>query len=80
MTWAVGPTYALAGPRYSNYDDHTFRWDARWQSVSASVVGEWELSSRRRFFLRLDAQFLIKAEVVPYGFLPTFTIGHAWST
>jgi hypothetical protein len=34
----------------------------------------------RRIFLRLDAMFLVKAETVPYGFLPTFTIGHAWST
>ena len=80
VTWALGPTYALAGPRYTTYDNRAFKWDARWQSVSASVIGEWEITPSRRFFLRLDALFLVKAEVVPYGFLPTFTIGHAWST
>jgi hypothetical protein len=80
VTWSVGPTYALAGPRFANYDERAFRWDARWQSVTASVLGEWEITKTRRFFLRLDALFLIKAEIVPYGFLPTFTIGHAWST
>lgn len=80
VTWAVGPTYALAGPRYANYDEKSFKWDARWQSVSASVIGEWEITASRRFFLRLDTLFIVKAEVVPYGFLPTFTIGHAWST
>ena len=80
VTWAIGPTYALAGPRYIDYDERALKWDARWQSVNASVTGEWELTESRRFFLRLDAQFIIKAEVVPYGFLPTFTIGHAWST
>jgi hypothetical protein len=80
VTWALGPTYALAGPRYVNYFDRELRWDARWQSVTASVTGEWEITASRRFFLRIDALFIIKAEVVPYGFLPTFTIGHAWST
>lgn len=80
VTWMLGPTYALAGPRYKNFDERAFTWDARWQSVSASVIGEWELTKTRRFFLRLDALFLIKAEIVPYGFLPTFTLGHAWST
>ncbi len=80
VTWALGPTYVLAGRRYSNYDERAFRWDAHIQSVSASVIGEWELTPSRRFFLRLDALFLIKTEIVPYGFLPTFTIGHAWST
>lgn len=80
VTWSIGPTYALGGQRYSNYDERSFQWDARWQSVLASVVGEWEITASRRFFLRLDALFLIKADIVPYGFLPTFTIGHAWST
>lgn len=80
ITWALGPTYALGGPRYQNYDEKAFRWDPRWQSVLGSVIGEWEITASRRFFLRLDALFLVKAEVVPYGFLPTFTIGHAWST
>lgn len=80
VTWIVGPTYALAGPRYRNYDEQRFEWDARWQSITASVIGEWDLTATRRFFLRLDALFLVKAEIVPYGFLPTFTIGHAWST
>lgn len=80
VTWALGPTYALAGPRYRNYFEPRFQWDARWQSVTASVIGEWELSASRRFFLRLDGLFVVKADVVPYGFLPTFTIGHAWST
>jgi hypothetical protein len=80
ITWAIGPNYALAGPRYTNYDDKKFTWDARLQSVTASVTGEWEITPSRRFFLRLDALFLIKADIVPYGFLPTFTIGHAWST
>ena len=80
VTWALGPTYALAGPRYANYFEPEFKWDARWQSVSASVTGEWEITESRRFFVRLDALFIVKAEVVPYGFLPTFTIGHAWST
>lgn len=79
VTWSLGPTYALAGPRYTNYDERSFRWDARWQSVLAVVVGEWEITPSRRFFLELDALFLVKADVVPYGFLPTFTIGHAWS-
>ena len=80
ITWAFGPTYALAGPRFTTYYDREFKWDARLQSVTASVTGEWEVTETRRFFLRLDAVFLIKADVVPYGFLPTFTIGHAWST
>ena len=80
ITWSLGPTYALGGPRYIDYDEKKFKWDARWQSVLGSVLGEWELSKSRRFFLRLDALFLVKADVVPYGFLPTFTIGHAWST
>jgi hypothetical protein len=80
VTWSVGPTYALAGPRYRNYDEQSFQWDARWQSITASVLGEWELTASRRFFLRLDALFMVKADIVPYGFLPTFTIGHAWST
>lgn len=79
ITWSLGPTYALAGPRYSTYDDRAWQWDARWQSINASVLGEWVLSESRRFFLRLEALVLIKAEVRPYGFLPTFTIGHAWS-
>jgi hypothetical protein len=80
VTWSIGPSYALGGPRYTTYDDRSFKWDARWQSVTATVIGEWEINLARRFFLRLDAQFLVKAETVPYGFLPTFTIGHAWST
>lgn len=80
ITWALGPTYALAGPRYTNYDDRKFRWDAHWQSVTASMIGEWEITASRRFFLRLDMLFLVKEQTVPYGFLPTFTIGHAWST
>ena len=80
VTWSLGPNYALAGPRYSTYDDRSWEWDARWQSVTATVIGEWEITRARRFFLRLDALFLIKADTVPYGFLPTFTIGHAWST
>lgn len=80
VTWALGPTYALAGPRYVNYFDRELKWDARWQSVTASVTGEWEITASRRFFLRLDALFLVNTQVVPYGFLPTFTIGHAWST
>lgn len=80
VTWAVGPTYALAGPRYRNYDEQSFQWDARWQSITASVLGEWEITASRRFFLRLDALFLVIADTVPYGFLPTFTIGYAWST
>ena len=80
VTWSLGPNYALAGPRYSTYYDRSFTWDARMQSVTASVLGEWEITPARRFFLRLDALFLIKADTVPYGFLPTFTIGHAWST
>lgn len=80
VTWSLGPSYALAGPRYTTYDDKHFTWDARWQSVTASVIGEWEITPSRRFFLKLDALFLVKADVVPYGFLPTFTIGHAWST
>jgi len=79
VTWSLGPTYALAGPRYIDYDEKKFQWDARWQSVLASVIGEWSLSSTRRLFLRLDALFLVKADIVPYGFLPTFTAGHAWS-
>jgi len=80
VTWAVGPTYALAGPRYKNYDEKSFQWDARWQSITASCLGEWELSPSRRFFVRLDAMFMVVADIVPYGFLPTFTLGHAWST
>ena len=80
VTWALGPTYALAGPRYTNYFEPEYKWDPRWQSVNASVTGEWEITESRRFFLRLDALFIVKAGVVPYGFLPTFTIGHAWST
>jgi hypothetical protein len=80
VTWSLGNTYALAGPRYKNYYEREFKWDARWQSVNASVIGEWEITKSRRFFLRLDALFVVKADVVPYGFLPTFTIGHAWST
>lgn len=79
VTWAIGPSYALAGPRYYDYEDKKFQWDARWQSVTASVLGEWELTTKRRFFLRLDALVLVKADIVPYGFLPTFTFGHAWS-
>jgi hypothetical protein len=80
LNWCAGPTYALAGPRYRNYDERAFEWDARWQSITASMIGEWELTPSRRFFLRLDALFLVKANIVPWGFLPTFTIGHAWST
>lgn len=80
VTWAIGPNYALAGPRYINYDERRFQWDARWQSVVASAIGEWEITKTRRFFLRLDALFLVKADIVPWGFLPTLTIGHAWST
>lgn len=80
ITGAIGPSYALGGPRYTSYDERDWRWDARWQSVTASLLGEWELTMKQRFFLKLDALFLIKADIVPYGFLPTFTIGHAWST
>jgi hypothetical protein len=80
VTWALGPTYALAGPRYTSYDDRKFTWDAHWQSVTATVIGEWEITESRRFFLRLDGLFIVKEQIVPYGFLPTFTIGHAWST
>jgi hypothetical protein len=77
---SLGPTYALAGPRYTTYDDKKWKWDAHWQDVTMSLLGEWELSESRRFFIRLDGQFLIKEETVPYGFLPTLTLGHAWST
>jgi hypothetical protein len=80
LTGALGPTYSLGGPRYYDFDHSKWRFEPFWQSVTASLLGEWELTPARRFFLRLDALFLVKADVVPYGFLPTFTIGHAWST
>jgi hypothetical protein len=80
ITTSIGPTYALGGPRYTTFDKRDFQWDLRWQSVTATLLGEWEITQSRRFFLRLDGQFIVKADVVPYGFLPTFTIGHAWST
>jgi hypothetical protein len=80
VTGALGPTYSLGGPRYVTFDDSKWKLEPKWQSVTATLLGEWELTMTRRIFLRLDAMFLVKAETVPYGFLPTFTIGHAWST
>ena len=80
VTWSSGRRTRSPARATRTTTTSTSQWDARWQSVTASVIGEWEFTPSRRFFLRLDALFLVKADVVPYGFLPTFTIGHAWST
>jgi hypothetical protein len=71
-----------------------FVFDPAARAVDASVQGEWELWSDANVFVRLDTQFLLGIEkdeacqqarsnectqLVPFGFIPTGTLGLAWS-
>lgn len=71
-----------------------FTFDPAARAIETSVQGEWELWSNVNVFARLDAQFLLGIEkdeacqaarqnectqLVPFGFLPTGTLGLAWA-
>lgn len=71
-----------------------FTFDPAARAVETSIQGEWELWSNVNVFARLDAQFLLGIEkdeacqaakqnectqLVPFGFLPTGTVGLAWA-
>ncbi len=71
-----------------------FVFDPAARGVDASVQGEWALWSDVNVFLRLDGMFLLGVEkdeacqqarsnecsqLVPFGFIPTGTLGVAWA-
>jgi hypothetical protein len=71
-----------------------FTFDPAGRAIEASVQGEWDLWSSVNVFARLDALFLLGIEtdaaceqakqnecgqLVPFGFIPTGTLGLAWS-
>lgn len=71
-----------------------FVFDPAARAIEASVQGEWDLWSDVNVFARLDAVFLLGIEkdeacqaarsnectqLVPFGFIPTGTLGLAWA-
>jgi hypothetical protein len=79
VTFSVGPTWTLGGVRYSTFAESEFRIEPGLRSILASVQGEWVLRRTFNVFLRLDAAFLIGTEIVPLGYVPTGSVGFAWS-
>lgn len=78
VTASIGPTFTLGGVRYSSFRDHAFRIDPAIRALTASVQGEWPIGPRLGFYLRLDADVLLRAEITPIGFIPTGVAGVAW--
>jgi hypothetical protein len=79
ITVSLGPTWTLGGPRYTSFKEDEFLIEPGIRSIMGSVQGEWEMSQRLTFFLRLDAAVLLGAEIRPIGFIPTGAIGFGWS-
>lgn len=90
----LGPTFTLGGERYTGFEEGGFQFDPAWRSINAAVQGEWALFDDANLFLRLDAMMLMGIEkdeacvqarqqdcdqLAPIGFLPTGTVGIAWS-
>jgi hypothetical protein len=79
ITASLGPTWTLGGPRYTSFKEDEFVIEPGIRSITGSVQGEWEMSQRLTFFLRLDAAVLLGTEIRPIGFIPTGAIGFGWS-
>lgn len=79
VTASIGPTWTLGGTRYTSFNESEFRMEPGIRSILASVQGEWELWRTLNVFLRLDAAFLLGTEIRPLGYVPTGSVGFAWS-
>jgi hypothetical protein len=95
ITASAGPTFTLGGTRFVHFDEsETFQLDPALRAIHVSVQGEWSWLERVNVVLRLDGMFLMGVEVdeqcvqarqqdcgqpVPFGFLPTGTVGVAWA-
>jgi hypothetical protein len=79
ITVSLGPTFTLGGLRYTSFDDREFRIEPAARALTGAIQGEWEVGERLNVFLRLDADVLLRAEIMPLGFLPTATIGFGWA-
>jgi hypothetical protein len=94
LSFALGPNFTLGGTRYTGFEQKELQWDPAPRSIDAAVQGEWQLWADTNLLLRLDAMFLLGQEtdeaceeahqdncsqLVPFGFIPTGTLGLLWS-
>jgi hypothetical protein len=79
LTVSLGPTFTLGGLRYTSFDDRAFRIEPAARALTGTIQGEWEVGAHLNVFVRLDADVLLHAEILPLGFIPTGTIGFGWA-
>lgn len=79
ITASLGWSITLAGTRYDNFFEATYKPDLELRGLTASLQGEWALTQTRALFLRLEGLLPLHTEIIPVGYLPTLTAGVTWS-